>query len=91
MSDPTPGPWLFTDLGDIVAECQDDTDDPLASVHDLHGSKTSKDIEEGRANGRLMAAAPEMYAALTAALATGRLDAITIEKCLDALCKADEG
>jgi hypothetical protein len=69
MSAHTPGPWYATETNDIFADEDEGTgNDPIASVHDREGSQTAEGILEGKANAKLIAAAPELVEALHAAL-----------------------
>jgi len=60
----TPGPWFAGGMSDIFAECQEDEEGPIASVHDRDGTATDEDpIQESFANAALIAAAPELLEA----------------------------
>jgi hypothetical protein len=69
---PTPGPWIFTDLGQI-------TDQSgriivvTVSAHNIPNPAYLVEDDGGEANGRLIAAAPDLLDALET-IATGNTD-----------------
>jgi len=63
----TPGPWVVDHANyDYIAKLVDGVYEYIACVETLRWSTTSRDQEEMKANGRLIAAAPDMLAALDA-------------------------
>lgn len=62
MSGHTPGPWFAGETNDVFAECQEDGDDPIASIHDR--DNTTEAILESAANAKLIAEAPAMLEVL---------------------------
>lgn len=68
MSDHTPGPWYAGETLDIFAECQEDGEDPIASIHERVNHNDCF-APEARANARLIAAAPNLLEAVNDLLA----------------------
>jgi hypothetical protein len=61
----TPGPWSITDRGDLF-RIRNDNDEVVATTDDGgHPVDEIFDYDTQRANARLIAAAPELYEALT--------------------------
>jgi hypothetical protein len=93
MSGHTPGPWFAGETNDVFAECQEDGDDPIASIHDR--DNTTEAILESAANAKLIAAAPDLAEALQALLHMlnegtddGMFQSVESQMALDALAKA---
>jgi hypothetical protein len=63
----TPGPWCVTDRDDLFRIREEASDAVLATTDDGgHPTEAIFDYDEQRANAHLIAAAPDLYAALEA-------------------------
>lgn len=69
----TPGPWNFTDAGELLRVQRTGLDEP--PICELFPRDADSYTDEDLANGRLMSAAPELLAALKRNLPAIRMHA----------------